>query len=306
MPRYREVSGQVFSVFHEFTPLVEGLSLDEAFLDVTGSVRLFGGVRAMGARIRDEVRERTGLVASIGMAHNKFLAKLASDAGKPAGFVEVAPDDVAAFLDPMPVGRLWGIGRKTEPLLKRMGVLTVGQLRTADPQALRPVLGNRTGHFLALANGEDERPVNADRTDKSISHEVTFDTDLTDSREMRAELQRQAEAVMQRLRSKGLAARTVQVKIRDDRFHTVTRSRSLRAASNQTATVHSVARGLLATWLEEHANTPVRLLGVGVSGLEEGAREVAGLDRAMDGITERYGADKITHALTLTRRTRGK
>jgi DNA polymerase-4 len=304
MTRYREVSSQVFTVFREFTPLVEGLSLDEAFLDVTGSVRLFGGIREIGANIRDKIKERTGLVASIGMAHNKFLAKLASDVQKPAGFVLVEPNEVSTFLDPMPIGRLWGIGRKTEPVLKRMGILTVGQLRSADPEALKPALGNRTGHFLSLARGQDERPVSAERTDKSISHEMTFDVDLSNPHELRAELQRQVEAVMQRLRRKGLAARTVHVKIRDKRFHTVTRSRSLRAASNRTDTMFTVARGLLDTWLAEHGNTPVRLLGVGVSGLEEGAGDMAGLDRAMDDIAERYGADKITHALTLSSRQR--
>jgi DNA polymerase-4 len=306
MARYRAVSSRIFDIFNRVTPLVEGLSLDEAFLDVSGSVRLFGGVRAIAENLRSSIHQDTGLVASIGMAPNKFLAKLASDADKPAGFVEISPEGIHPFLDPMPVGRLWGIGRKTEPLLRRMGILTIGQLRKSDPEALRTVLGNRSGHFLALARGEDERAVQPGRADKSISHEVTFDSDLRDPREMYAEIQRQAEAVMRRLRAKGLAARTVQLKIRDHRFHSVTRSRTLHAASNSTATLYAVARGLLKTWLNEHGNTPVRLLGVGVSGFDDADLEVPALDRALDRIAERFGQDTVTRALALSRRQPGK
>jgi DNA polymerase-4 len=306
MQRYREVSGQIFEIFRETTPLVEGLSLDEAFLDVTGSVRLFGSVRCIGLEIRKKIAEKTGLVASIGMAPNKFLAKLASDAQKPAGFVEVSTEGAQAFLDPMPVGRLWGIGRKTEPHLRRSGILTIGQLRKADPEVLRLVLGKRSGHFLALARGEDDRRVEPDRADKSISHEVTFDTDLTDPREMMAELQRQSEAVTRRLRRKHLAARTVHIKIRDHRFNSVTRSRTLRAPSCSTTTVYRVAAGLLKTWLNDHGSTPVRLLGVGVSGLEEGVFSAPSLEQALDRIEDRYGPGKIMHGLALSRQKSDK
>jgi len=305
MSHYREVSRAIFKVFEAFTPMVEGLSLDEAFLDVTGSVRLFGGMRAIGRDIQQKISRETGLVASIGMASNKFLAKLASDAEKPAGFVWVPAEGVSAFLDPMPVGRLWGIGKKTEPRLRQLGVLTIGQLRAAEPEALRSALGNRTEHFLALARGEDERPVSPGRAEKSISHEVTFEQDLTDPREMKAELQRQTEAVMKRLRAKNLAARTVHLKIRDHRFHSVTRSRSIRTASNRTETVFKLANGLLGRWLEEHANTPVRLLGVGVSGLEAAQGASAGVDRMVDQIEERYGDGTLTRGLTLERGKRG-
>jgi DNA polymerase-4 len=307
MARYREVSTQVFAVFHELTPLVEGLSLDEAFLDVTGSLRLFGSREAIGQRIRERILAQTGLQASVGMAHNKFLAKLASDAQKPAGFVSVDPLAVQAFLDPMPIKRLWGIGRKTEPLLRAQGWLTIGQLRRANPLLLREVLGNRAGHFLALARGEDEREVMAVRPDKSISHEVTFDDDLLDPRALLAELLRQSEAVARRLRHQHLAARTVQVKIRDRQFRTMTRSLTLRMPSQGTRTIYQAGKSLLSRWLRENHNTPVRLLGIGVSGFEEEeplaqkSRSVA-LDVVLDSISERFGADKAVRGLGLLKR----
>lgn len=307
MARYREVSEQIFAVFKELTPLVEGLSLDEAFLDVTGSLRLFGSREAIGQLLRERILARTGLQASVGMAHNKFLAKLASDVRKPAGFVSVPPDGVQAFLDPMPVGRLWGIGRKTEPRLRAVGLLTIGQLRRADPLVLRDILGNRSGHFLALARGEDEREVSTDQPDKSISHEVTFDVDLMDGRELLAELQRQAEAVARRLRHQHLAARTVQLKIRDRQFRTMTRSLTLRAATQGTRTIYQSGKSLLSRWLRENHNTPVRLLGIGVSGFEDAEPELerggaAALDAVLDRISERFGSGAAGRGLGMAGR----
>jgi len=307
MARYREVSARVFSIFRETTPEVEGLSLDEAFLDVTGSLALLGSIETIGAMVRTEILKQTGLNASVGMAHNKFLAKLASDIGKPRGFVHVPPDGVRTFLDPMPVKRIWGIGKKTLPKLQKLGILTIGQLRKADPVNINRALGNRTGHFLALARGEDVREVVSSRADKSLSREVTFDQDITRPREMFAELQRQAESVTARLRSHGLLARTIQVKIRDNRFRTATRSRSLVAPTASTQLVYRQARTLLQTWLQAHQNTPVRLLGVGVSGLEEPddrgiEYDSAGqksLDSTLDEIRRRYGDDKATRGLAL-------
>lgn len=307
MLRYREVSAQVFSIFRESTPEVEGLSLDEAFLDVSSSLALFGSIEKIGATIRARVLEQTGLHASVGMAHNKYLAKLASDAGKPRGFVHVPLDGVLDFLDPMPVNRIWGIGKQTLPKIQKLGILTIGQLRKADPVLLRQVLGNRTAHFMALARGEDDREVVAARADKSLSREVTFDRDISESRLLFGELQRQAESVAGRLRAHGLLARTIQVKIRDQRFRTVTRSQSLRAPTASTEVVFKQARGMLQTWLERHLNTPVRLLGLGVSGLEEpDARGIVYdtetqtvLDATLDEIKRRYGDEKATRALAL-------
>lgn len=308
LARYREVSQQVFNVFHDITPLVEGLSLDEAFLDVTGSLKLFGDREVIGRRLRERIREATGLQASVGMAHNKFLAKLASDAEKPAGFVSVPLDGVQAFLDPMPIGRLWGIGRKTEPKLRQLGLLTIGQLRRADPMVLKEALGNRVAHFQRLACGEDDREVMAGREDKSISHEVTFDQDVASPRALKAEMQHLAEAVMRRVRGQQLVARTVHIKVRDHRFRTITRSLTLRAPTGSTRAVYQVARSLLQRWLSEHGNTPVRLVGVGVSGLEDapndGMQPSSGLDATLDRITGKFGTEKLTRALALDRPAR--
>jgi len=307
MSRYRQVSAEVFKIFREVTPEVEGLSLDEAFLDVTASLALLGSIETIGATVRAEILSRTGLHASVGMAHNKYLAKLASDAGKPKGFVHVPRDGVRLFLDPMPVKRIWGIGKQTLPKIQKLGILTIGQLRKADPMILSQALGKRTGHFQALARGEDEREVVASRPDKSLSREVTFDQDISKPRELLAELQRQAESVTGRLRSEGLVARTIQIKVRDYRFRTATRSRSLAAPTASTEVVFKQARALLKTWLQQHLNTPVRLLGIGLTGLEEpdergieyDTAAQKALDKTLDEIKRRYGEDKATRALAL-------
>lgn len=314
MSRYREVSAEVFKIFRESTPEVEGLSLDEAFLDVSGSLALFGSIETIGASIREKILSRTGLHASVGMAHNKYLAKLASDAGKPRGFVHVPRDGVRLFLDPMPVSCMWGIGKQTLPKLKKLGVLTIGQLRKTDPIELRRVLGNRAGHFISLAKGEDEREVIAARPDKSLSREVTFDKDIVKPRELYSELQRQVESVAGRLRAEGLLARTIQIKIRDARFRTVTRSRSLAVPTASTQLVFKQARQLLEKWLQEHLNTPVRLLGVGVSGLEKpdergidyDSPEQKVLDSTLDEIKRRYGENKLTHARAMRTDKKGR
>jgi DNA polymerase-4 len=312
--RYREKSREVFAIFRDFTPHVEGLSLDEAFLDVSGSMRLFGSSEAIGRQIKNRIQRETGLTASVGIAHNKFLAKLASDVEKPDGLVVVEAGRVQAFLDPMPIRRLWGIGKQTAPKLKALGILTVGQLRGTDLSMLRTVLGKQAEHFQRLAAGDDEREVTSHRPDKSISHEVTFNTDVRNRTELLAELQSQSEAVARRLRAQGLMASTVVVKIRDPSFHTVTRSRSMRACSNSTQTLYKMARALFENWREQHQSTAVRLLGMGVSGLQQS--EVAGqaagdrldkpteqtIDRVVDQINQRYGDSKITHGQTLRRK----
>jgi len=301
LARYREVSRQIFSIFHDFTPQVEGLSLDEAFLDVTGSLRLLGNIEHIGRRVQERIMADTGLQASVGMARNKFLAKLASDFKKPAGFVHIAPGEELDFLDPLPISRLWGIGRKTEPRLRAIGILTIGQLRRFDAESLRGVLGNRTGHFQRIAAGLDEREVSAMTGERSISHEMTFDIDIRDANELFSELQRLCEAVMRRTRRQHLAARTIQVKIRDHRFRTHTRSRTLRAATSSSQSAFRMAKALLNGWLRENASTPVRLLGMGVSGLQEAEGDPSPLDATVDGIAERYGDAAITRGRALRR-----
>jgi len=314
MDRYREKSRQVFSIFRDFTPVVEGLSLDEAFLDVSGSLKLFGTHLEIGRKIKERIQAETGLTASVGLAHNKFLAKLGSDVRKPDGLVFVDPGKVNTFLDPMPISRLWGIGNKTAPRLKALGILTIGQLRRTDVSIIQPVLGNRCEHFLRLCRGEDDREVTPDRPDKSISHEITFDENISDRDILLAELQKQSEDVSWQLRARGLMASTVVVKIRDPGFNTVTRSRSMRACSNSTKTLYRMARALFESWRDAHSTTPVRLLGMGVSGIEESDRSghQAGdladshseqaLDRVFDSINRRWGETKIVHGQTLKRK----
>lgn len=321
MDRYREVSAVVFEIFHSVTPLVEGLSLDEAFLDVSASSRLFGDAEGIALRIKSDIQSRLGLTASIGIAHNKFLAKLASDLKKPDGLVHVPTTRLHEFLDPMPISRLWGIGPRTAPKLKALGILTFGQVRRADAAVLFPVLGNRVEHFRLLAAGEDEREVEPVQPDKTISHEITFDTDLSNRAELLAELQRLTEAVTRRLRKRQLIAQTVVVKIRDPSFQTVTRSRSMRAGSNNTMTIYRMARALFESWRSLHSNTPVRLLGVGATGLEpsqgEGrqggmnvgnqldSRSEQRLDEVFDSINARFGESGIVHGMTMRRRRDG-
>ncbi|MGH8036035.1 MAG: Y-family DNA polymerase, partial [Lysobacterales bacterium] len=316
--RYHEVSAAVFEIFHSITPLVEGLSLDEAFLDVSGSVRLFGTVENIAYRIKSDIKSHLGLTASIGVAYNKFLAKLASDLRKPDGLVCVPATRLHEFLDPMPISRLWGIGPRTAPRLQALGILTFGALRRADPSILKPVLGNRTEHFRLLAAGEDEREVEPVQPDKTISHEITFDTDLSDRAELLAVLQSLAEAVARRLRKRQLIAQTVVVKIRDPSFQTVTRSRSMRAGSNSTMTIYRMACALFESWRSDHGSTPVRLLGVAATGLEHSlgdgrqggmdagnqldSRSEQRLDEVFDSINTRYGEARIVHGLTLRRR----
>ena len=318
MERYRQVSAEVFKLFRGITPMVEGLSLDEAFLDVTASLKLFGHAPDVARRIKAGIQQEIGLTASVGVAHNKFLAKLASDLQKPDGLVCVPANRVHEFLDPMPLSRLWGIGPRTAPRLGSLGILTFGQLRRVDTAVLRPILGNRAEHFRRLAAGEDDREVVSVSPDKSISHEITFDQDLLDHDQLLAELQVLTEAVARRLRQRQLIAQTVVVKIRDPAFNTVTRSRSMRAGSNNTMTLYRMARALFEAWRTGNHSTPVRLLGMGVSALEHrsGDAQTSGttsgnqldggkeqrLDQVLDSINSRYGDSRIVHGLTLLRR----
>lgn len=297
--RYREVSASVFAIFHEFTPLVEGISLDEAWLDVTDSQALFGAIDAIGNRIKQTVRERTGLVASVGMAPNKFLAKLASDVDKPDGFHRVRAGQATAFLSPMPVERLWGIGPKAAQRLRDAGIRTIGELESTSDARLRTLLGNSAAHFRALARGMDGRPVTPSRPEKSISHEVTFETDLVRLDEMQRHLLVLTENVGTRLRRKALAGGRVTVKIRTPDWRTHSRSRTLSRPTASTRELYRCAAELLARWREQFPSSPVRLLGVGAADLErqsqaglfEGADD--DIDDTLDDIRRRFGGAAV-------------
>jgi DNA polymerase-4 len=320
MTRYREASSEVFAVFEEYTPLIEGLSLDEAFLDVTGSRSLFGSAEQIAAGIKVRIRERTGLTASVGVAHNKLLAKIASDLRKPDGLCVVLPTEVTALLDPMPIRRLAGIGAKTAERLEAAGISTLAQLRSAPDSMLWPVFGRYTRRVRERAAGIDDRPVVPDASEKQISAEETFAEDIRQRTSLTAELARLTDRVGERLRLKQFMARSVTIKVRRGDFTTFTRSLSFSPPTQDTGTLLAVARQLLDAWLAEQPRAAVRLLGVGVGGLSPASqldlfaggagsdgtphadiRTTARIDPMLDAIREKFGSAALTRASSLER-----
>jgi len=262
--RYSEVSAQVFDVFHKYTPLVEGLSIDEAFLDVTASKSLFGGGATIARLIKDDVHELTGLTCSAGVAASKFVAKIASDMDKPNGLT-VVPDDVAAFLAPLPIERMWGIGPKTAPQLRALGYATLGDLAKADPAALERALGSLGPEIGQLARGHDLRDVIPARDAKSIGAESTYDVDLTTRDAIARTLLAHASRVAERLTESNLSARTVVVKLKLHDFTLLTRRMTLPAPASDTRTIHDACVKLLDRFPLERAK--VRLTGVSAQDL---------------------------------------
>jgi DNA polymerase-4 len=311
MSRYKEISEQVFAIFREFTPLVEGLSLDEAFLDVTASQQLLGGPEAIGAEIRRRILAATGLTASVGIATNKLLAKIASDLNKPNGMCRIDAANIREILDPLPIHKLFGVGQKTLPTVLAAGIATFGDARTANDEALWRAFGKHGKAMRDRASGLDERPVEPDREEKSISAEETFDTDLHAPKELKAQLRHLADRTASRLRAQKLVAGRVSVKIRRRDFTTYTRQRSLEPPTQETAIIAAAAEALLEAWVASQPRAAVRLLGVGVSDLQvlvqsdlfSGPQPEPGsrLDSAVDGIRERFGAGLLTRASLLPR-----
>ncbi len=306
--RYKELSRKVFDVFERYTPLVQPLSIDEAFLDATGSVRLFGSGRAIGERIRADVRTETGLTVSVGVAPNKFLAKLISETAKPDGIAEIRAEDVDRTLAPMKVGAIFGVGPSAQDRLARLGVRTIGDLRALPEEALRAALGSFGESVARLARGIDERPVRTDREAKSISHERTFGVNLESREEVRAIVLRQADDVARRLRRHERLAKTVQLKIRYGDFETITRAESLDDATDSTETIAATAGAIFDAWTKKEGFKPIRLIGVGVSHLtgaserqlglftQERDERVVAIDRTTDTIVDRFGKGAIRRA----------
>jgi DNA polymerase-4 len=314
MARYKEVSAQVFAIFHEFTPLVEGLSLDEAFLDVTGSERLFGEPAVIGAEIRRRIRAVTELTASVGIAPNKSLAKIASDLNKPDGLFCIGPHNLHEVLERLAVERLFGVGAKTLPVVHACGLKTFGDVARAGDDQLWRAFGKHGRAMQARAAGLDERPVVPDREEKSISAEETFDKDIRDAAVLERRLTALADRAAARLRAAGLCAGRVTVKIRRADFTTYTRQCALEPPTQDTAAVCAGAQRLLRTWLAGRGNVALRLLGVGTSDLSavrqpdlfaEGSARVSRLDSAIDGIRDRFGAQVLTRASLLPRSADG-
>ena len=309
MSHYKDVSTRVFDVFREFTPIVEGLSLDEAFLDVTASVSLFGEAETMARAIKDTIRERTSLTASVGVAPNKLVAKIASDLDKPDGLVVVPPDQVMSTLDPLRAAVIPGIGRVTLQKLQNVGVETIRDLRTASDATLRQIFGRYAHRMRERASGIDDRPVASERADKSISAEQTFGEDLTDAAALDAKLLDMTERVATRIRAKELTAGKVTVKIRRTDFTTFTRQCTLTPPSNGTDQIYAAARRLLRDWQRENPDTPLRLLGVGGGKLGPALQQdlfgtadpapANPLDRAVDDVRERFGDSALGRARNL-------
>ncbi len=308
---YAEISQQIREIFFRYTPVVEPLSLDEAFLDVDGSERLFGPAIDIARAIKQEIADSLNLVASVGVAPNKFLAKLASDLDKPDGFVVVPPDAIQPFLDPLPVKRIWGVGRVTEKVFDRIGVKSVADLRGLDLDVLQRYFGDHGQHLWKLARGIDDRKVIPDREAKSVSHETTFSEDIRELSQLRARAAELTDQVARRLRRADRKGHTVTVKIRFFDFRTITRSISLPHSTNETATLWEAVREILTSRLPED-RPPVRLLGVGVTGFNETKTaqlqlfetEPASseLDRAADRIRERFGGQSLGRGSSLLHR----
>ncbi len=310
MGRYKEVSEQVFAIFDDFTPLVEGLSLDEAFLDVTASRRLLGAGMVIATAIRHRIHLRTGLTASVGIAPNKLLAKIASDLNKPDGMCEIGPDNLRQTLDALPVQKLLGVGRKSLPAVHAAGILTFGDLRRADDATVWQAFGRHGKTMRDRAAGLDDRPVEAEREEKSISAEETFASDVGDAAELQRQIVHLADRTTSRLRAAGLAAGKVTVKIRRADFTTYTRQRTVEPPTQDTALVAGLAHTLLEEWRRSQPAAAVRLLGVGVGHLTTPGQgdlfsdldpKDGGLDAAVDGIRDRFGSALVTRASLLPR-----
>jgi DNA polymerase-4 len=311
MSHYQAVSRQIFEVFRGFTPVVEGLSLDEAFLDVTASSKLHGTGVQIAKNIKKAICDRTDLTASVGVAENKLVAKIASDLDKPDGLTVITAANCRKKLDPLPVSVIPGIGPQTLARLHEIDIRSVADLRLAPDRDLESVFGRFAKRTRQRAAGIDNRPVVASREEKSISAEETYDIDLDDRHAMQRELLRLSETTARRLRESQLQAGTLHIKIRQSDFQTFTRQKSLQPPVNNTDQIYQVACQLLDSWLERNPGTRIRLLGVGGSKLspaeqrdlfgDEENPTCSAIDQTVDSIRDRFGNLSVGRARTLDR-----
>jgi len=306
MEKYVAVSKQVMEELRRFTDKVEPLSIDEAFLDVTLSARAFGSGPEIARQLKQNIQQRTSLTASVGVATCKLVAKIASDIEKPDGLVVVPPGQEAAFLAPLPIRRLWGVGPKLEEQLAKLGIQTIGQLAVADARLERR-LGTHGQDMLLLARGTDERPVVPEAEAKSVGHEHTYDNDTADLARLRRTLLDLADSVASRLRHQGLRGRTITLKYRDETFHTVTRAVTLPRPTDSGEVLFRTAWRLFQA---VHGSHKVRLVGISSSGfgscpqLDLFPQEASRGDTLRDVVAERFGEDALTRASLLGRRER--
>jgi DNA polymerase-4 len=310
MWRYKQESRRIFEIFKRFSPLIEPLSVDEAFLDVTGSTRLFGPPEEIAHRIKKQVVIETGLTVSAGVAPSKFVAKIASDINKPDGLTIVPEGKVKQFLDPLPIEKLWGVGKATRQALSRLGVKTIGDLRRFPPEILTKRLGKQGLHLHLLANGVDERDVEAERELKSMGHEETFPADIEDLTVVKRELLALAMKVARRLRRHRFSGKTITLKVKYHDFVQITRSVTLREATDDGREIYGNACNLLGR--TRAGRKPVRLLGISLSKLiaREQEKQLAlfdeavglqkrrKLNQALDIISERFGSEAVVPGST--------
>lgn len=305
MDRYQEVSRQVQAIFPQFSPLVEPLSIDEAFLDMTGCEHFYPSLEEMGLSLKRKLHQEVGLTASVGLGPNKFLAKLASDWQKPDGLTIIRPNEVADFLDDLPVRKLWGVGKKSEALLHSLNLYYVRDLLAHSESWLQEKVGNALGsQIYHLARGIDHRSVVPQQQAQSVGHELTFSTDVEDLSLLRRQLAQLSEKVGWRLRELGLEAKTISLKLRFHNFRTITRSHTLPHTFNDDDTIFEEALHLLS----EVKLEPVRLIGVSVSNFGQGTQlslfaplnETASqVNEVMDGINRKFAPGTITKGRTL-------
>lgn len=301
MSRYKEVSAEVFQVFGECTPVIQGLSLDEAFLDLTGAPGCDAPLE-LGRDIKQRIRARTGLTASVGLAPNKLVAKIISQQCKPDGLQYVQPEEVQSTLDPLPVTAMWGIGPRTGESLARAKIATIRDLRLAPEAMLKALFGNQALHYKKLAEGCDDRPVDNEGGERSISQETTFEKDLHQLGEITPILRGLTEDLCRILRKSDLKPHTLVLKLREKDFSRHTRQRRYTPADNSFDTLYPIAEQLLARWLEEHPGKLLRLIGVGarefaaegqLALFEEGSERRRRLEATADAVRERFGADSL-------------
>jgi len=313
MRRYVELSKKIHEIFYEFTPKVESISIDEAFLDMSGCIRLIGSPIEIAKRIKKRIKDETGLTASIGIAPNKFVAKVASDLKKPDGLVIVEADKVVEFLAPLPISKMWGVGKKTEIKLKAKGIDTIGKLAKVSHQVLIKQLGKVGLHFWSLANGIDNRDVEVEHGVKSVSLENTFLEDINDEYKIEETITALADNVSRILRKEQLKGKTITLKIRLEDFSTFTRAQSYQSFIDASEIISSTCLNLYRKFNRQQKK--VRLLGVAVSNLDTSCGDQLSMfdnttgyekkiDRIIDIIQNKFGADKIKKASISDQHTR--
>lgn len=315
MEHYASVSKKIREIFYRYTSLVEPLSLDEAFLDVSGCEKLFGSAKNIANKIRHDIRSELDLVASAGVAPNKYLAKVASDLDKPNGCVAIDEADVLDFLQPLSIKRIWGVGEKCAAKFESIGVRTIGDLRKFSVDQLRPMFGANAQHFWNLARGIDDRLVISDRVAKSISHETTFSHDITNREVLEAWSIELMGQVARRLRRHEIKGRTVQIKLRYSDFQTLTRAITLPEPTNISKSLINAANELIVRELQPN-HSPIRLLGTGITNLtgrrmtqqtlfdQNENKKHSEIDKVTDKILSKFGNAAVRSAKTIEQKIR--